>query len=578
MHVRVRSAALVAAFTLFIPAGRAAEPPSPLRLVPAENDLLVSVPDARQLAETFTGLELLQKLEPFGAYREALDSTNYRHFRQLVAYYEQAMNAPWPRLLDDVAGGGVVVGVKVGKAPAPTLLVVQGRDEQRVRRFARLAFELLEQELARRDENARPAKGEYRGVETIRAGDQFFAAVAGSAILVANQEKALHAALDLYAGKGGKSCADVAAVGDAAKLLPANPLATLWFNLDAARQNPAVAAALKVGPRDDPAQTIVFGGYLDVAGRSPFVAAALVREGSDWLVTVRMPRGRNGMGPDSLLHVPPATAGSWPLLQPKGMLFSTSFYLDVARIWQDRNKLFPEKVSKSFEKADKDTPPYLGGLRISKFLPQVGSHHRFVAAVQAVPADRSFDGPPIPAFALVSELRDPEGFGSMMEAALRGAALLGGFKIKLELAEEKVGGVTLVGYRFAGEQPQLGPREASLLPFFSPCFARVGDQFLWCSTIELGRELVTTLQSEKREAAGGAVCSRLSAAGAADYLRSVEDAIVAQGMLDQALSAGQASAEAKALCALLRTLGPLDESVRYEDERFGYDFRLKGLK
>ena len=185
---------------------------------------------------------------------------------------------------------------------------------------------------------------------------------------------------------------------------------------------------------------------------------------------------------------------------------------------------------------------------------------------------------PIPAFAVVSELKQPEEFGQTVEAALRGGALLAGFKFNLQLAEEKVGDVTLVGYRFGEKQGDLGDFDAKFLRYYSPCFARVGDQFLVCSTIELGRELIRTLQTEKKIDGGVAVSTRLYGTGAADFLQSIEETLVSQAVLDRALTLDQAAAEVKAGLAMLRSFGPMNVSVRYDDERFNYDFRLKGLK
>jgi hypothetical protein len=566
-------------FALLASTARSDQPLSPLRLLPAETDLLIAVPGARRLAESVLRLEALRKLEQFSAFRETLDSTNYHQFQQFVAYYEKEMGAHWPQLLDEIAGGGIALGIKVGKNPAPTLLVVQGRDEKRVQLFARLAAKLIEQEQARQDDKAKVKKGNYQGIETVQFDEKLFAAVAGSAILISNEEKTLQAGLDLHVGKGGKSLATNASATEYLQLLPEDALATLWLNLEAVRQDPNTAAVLKKAPRDDPTQTVLFGGYLDIAGRSPYLAAGLAREGDDVLLTVRMPKGRNGMGPDALLHLPPAGASnSRPVLEPKGVLFSTSFFLDVGRIWNDRDKLFPEKVAKSIEQADKQTNPFLAGLRISKILPQIGGYHRVVVASPSTATYKTAEGIPIPAFAVVSELREPEKFGSAMEATLRAAALAAGFSFKLHLVEEKIGTVNLVGYRFAEEQPQATEANRKLLRYYSPCFARVGDQFLWCSTLELGRDLVNILQNEKKGGSTDAVSTRIFGAGAAEFFQTFEEQVVTQTVLDRAMPINEATAEVKSALEMLRSLGPLEVNVRYDTDRFRYDFRLKGLK
>src|SRR5262249_59687738 len=51
-------------------------------------------------------------------------------------------------------------------------------------------------------------------------------------------------------------------------------------------------------PRNDPNLTIVAGGLLDVARRSPFLCGAFYRDQDKLIATVRMPRGREGMPPE----------------------------------------------------------------------------------------------------------------------------------------------------------------------------------------------------------------------------------------------------------------------------------------
>src|SRR6202042_861101 len=94
-------------------------------------------------------------------------------------------------------------------------------------------------------------------------------------------------------------------------------------------------------PRD-PALTVLFGAYIDILGRTPYVTAGLIREGQGLALRIRIPFGREGMGAgDAGLHLPPADQpGSRPLLEPRGVLYSYSFYLDVSRIWTDPEPLF----------------------------------------------------------------------------------------------------------------------------------------------------------------------------------------------------------------------------------------------
>jgi hypothetical protein len=295
-----------------------------------------------------------------------------------------------------------------------------------------------------------------------------------------------------------------------------------------------------------------------------------------------MPRGRDGLGAEGPLHVPaPGRPGSRPLLTPKGVLFSYSYYLDTAPIWEDRVKIFGEQRAKDLEMADKNVRGIpLAGIQLSKLLTQAGPYHRIVVANQPKVGYKTTPKTPIPAFAFVVEMRDADEFSKSMEKVLRSAALLATTQTGLKLVEEKYAGCDLVGYRFDEDKPL--KQDVNDLRFnFSPCFVRVGNQFVIGSTIELGRELVDLLQKEAKGTAKGAAATsrmRIYSAGVAAGLESIEDQLVTQAILDQAVPAEKAQAEVKAFLKLLRELGTLNLEATFGAKDFHYDLRTKAGK
>jgi hypothetical protein len=553
-------------------------PSSPLSLLPDQADLLVEAPQPRRLVESLSGLDVLKQLQQLAPVREAFDSTKVRRFMQLVVYFEKELGAPWPQLLDRLAGRGVVLGVQLGPKPAPSLLVIQGRDEKLMGQFFQLGLSVVEQELARQEAKDKPIKGTYEGIETVRIGAEFHAAVAGDALFLSNSEKALHAGLDRRLGRGEKSMADVPAVRDAAKLLPSEPLVSVWLNMETVRKAPEAKPLYQSLPRDDPGQTVLFGHYLDLLGRSQFACAGIYRDKDGFTTTLRVPRGRDGMGLDQLLHLPPpGKPGSRPLLEPKNVLYSESNYLDVSRIWTERDRLFNEKQAQALERFDKQGVPFLSGAKVSKLLPQMGPYYRFVAAHQSTIGYKATPKISIPSFALVWELREPEPFSKTMDTLLRGVALLGGAQANLKLAEEKYKDCKLVGYRFPEDKPLKG--DVNDLRFnFSPCFTRVGDQFVASSTIELCRELVELLQKEGTTPARGDASparSRLYASGAAAYLTTIEDLFITQATLDQAVTPKEAREQVRMFFDLIRQLGALSLESQFADKTAEYNIRLR---
>jgi hypothetical protein len=561
--------------TLTVATARAEAPRSPLRLLPAEADLLVEVKQPRQLVETLTNLDLLKQLQQFSAFKEQLDSTRARRLFQLVAYFEKELGAKWPELLDRLAGGGAALGLNFEPNPVPSLLVVQGKEEELTRKFIKLLLEVVEQELARQEAKERPVKSMYNGVETIRLGDQLHLAVAGAAILVSNNAKALERGLDLHLGREKKSLTEVESVAESLKLLPKDPLINLWVKMEAIRQTPGGKEFYKK-PRE-PQAVVFLGDFIDVLSRSPYAVAGLVRDKEGFLLTARVPRGRDGMGIEMPLHLPPpGQPASRPLLEPKGVIYSDSYYLDVARIWNDRGYLFGEKQAKALEDFDKTSARFLAGAKMSQLLTQAGPYLRTVVVNQPAVPYKNKPKIALPSFAVIAELREPEAFAKSVDSVFRAAALLAGFQVKLTLVEDKQGEVPIVGWRFAEDAPLKGDT-SDIRYNFSPCFCRVGNQYVVCSTLELCHELVDLLEKEaKAKAKGESTKSRLKlfSAGAADILQVFEDQLVTQTVLAQAVPVDEARNQIKALIALVRGLGQFAIDVNCTDDEFHYDIRV----
>src|SRR5581483_2333369 len=120
-------------------------------------------------------------------------------------------------------------------------------------------------------------------------GNDFHAARVESALLISNKSGAMQAGLDRALGREKKSLADHAGLAEAAKLLPKKPLATVWFDIEPARKNPAFKALYDT-PRD-PFITVVFGGWASLLGQTPYLAGGFYADDKEVMVTFRVPRG-----------------------------------------------------------------------------------------------------------------------------------------------------------------------------------------------------------------------------------------------------------------------------------------------
>lgn len=554
-----------------------AAPPDPLRLVPNQADLVIKVEEPTRVVDVICQLDLLQQVQKLDAVRESLASTNSRRFYQLVAYYEKQLGLTWAEAVDRLAGGGAVLAVKFGSEPAPTLLVIQARDEDLLHRFMKVTLEVAETELARENSKDRPRKGTHRQIETLHIGKEFHSAIAGSALLISNVEPGLHRALDLHLDGDKQSVKHLASLAEARQRLAPNPLAWSWINLAPVHQAPGAKDVYAL-PNDNPTVPVLFGAFIDLFRRSPFACAGLYHQDDTFALRLRLPSGQEGMRAELAAHLPTKEAGAaLPLLEPKNVLYSNSFCMDVSKFWEHRARLLTPEQLKGLEDFDKNSGRFLAGIQFSKVLEQAGWHHRVVVTHQGDRGYQTRPGQYIPAFAYVVDTRDADGFGRSMAAILRAGALLFGNQAKLRLAEEQVGEVNLVGYRFA-ENVSVPDDLNNVRYNFSPCFARVGNQFFAASTLELGREMIGLLQQEARsgkKADSAAIRSRLYSAGVAELLLSNQDEVLTQTILDRALAPDEARQQVKVLIDLVRKLGRVELESQIESKEFRYDLQLK---
>ncbi len=552
-------------------------PPDPLRFLPANADLLVKIEKPASLLKQVLANPLAGEIYRLDVVREAYDSTNARHFYQLLAYLEHELGVDRWTLLENLTCGGAAIAAKIDGDNSPVVIVIQGRDETLWRRALQIALEVAEQELARKEQKDKPVHTSYRRLDTVSLGKDFHAAIAGSAFIFSNKEAGLHQALDCLTDPKSKTLAGLPQVKQAHDLAGPDANGWMWFNLPLVRGFPAAKPVFET-PRNDPNLTVLFGGRLDVAQSAPFLCAGGKLTATEAELSFRMPREPAKSGSAMRLNIPPpGAAGVRPLLEPKTVLFSSSFYFDFASLWNDRAQLFNDKQRKAFEGFDKNSSKFLLGSSFSKLVSQTAPYHRLVVAHQPTYAYKTTPQQNIPAFALVTELRDPEAFSKRIDAILRAAGLLASTQIRLQFFEETYNGHKIVGYRISETAP-LANDPTNLRYNFVPCYVRVGNQFVACSTLNLCHELIDLLVAEAKNppksSAGNASVMQFYGSGGAFMLDYYRDVVLTQNILDNANSPEKAAQQVDDVIRLVRNLGVLRIDSRYADKDFRYNLRF----
>jgi hypothetical protein len=542
----------------------------PLRFVPPDAGVVAKIERPSGLYDSIAKLDVVQSALETAGVQDFYDSTNYRRFQQLLAYYEKALGKDRYQLLDGLTGGGVAVAGRLEK-PGAALLVVQAKDEALLKDFVRLAIGLVEKELARQESKETVHRSMKDGIEMFAAGPVHAALVDG-ALLVASDDKMLAAAL-----AARKKPVEPDARRSARTDIPKSAHAWVWLDVERFRNLPDVKPGFDAAGKDVGAK-FIFGGIHDVVSRSPWVTAALVEETGEWRVSLRMPRGRDGMSPISSMVTPSAKtdAGSLPLLQPPRTLASFSYYYDLGGMWEHRKEIFGAKQAELMDKGETDISRALLGVKIGNLFRQLGPHHRVVIASPEKSPYAQAPGTKIPAFAVVVDMRDPK-FAKTVEFFLRGYGLIGVIASKgsVKIADQEHAGVKMLTARFP-EDKQFEGDGAGLRFNYDPCFAVVGDQAIFSSTVELGKDLIDLLKrgpSKTDTASPAATRSKLYSSGAVQALRAGQDQVLTQLILQQALPPGAARDEVGKIIDLVERLGTVGYDVDYRDREFRFDLR-----
>ena len=567
-------------------AAKGAESLDPVRLVPQSVDLIVKIEHPRSIADLAMKLTSRPELAGFRGYRDYFESTNYQLFSQLVAHFERELGSRWPDLLDELAGDGVVLAVKFEKnAPAPTLVIIQGRDPKLLAKFFQKVLDVAAQEQARQGIHEGYTKETYRHVETLHRGDRIHSALLGSALVYSNTAARLHEAIDLYLDPAKESLLKKKSFADAKPMVPADALVWAWLSLDYAHKSDELKPIFALPANFFPFH-IAFGGLIDSLRRSPFVVAALREENGGGTLSVRLPGGTNGMHDLVRAHVPPSDQ-PWalPLLEPEGVLYSASYYLDLASFWKQRAVLLPADQLKQIEDGNQKTKVFLAGTEFNKFLEYAGPRTRFVVARQNENAYSVKPTARQPAFALVLELRQADEFAKAIEGPVRAGAFLAGLKFPMSTFEEQHGNAKILGYRFIENEGNKSFGDGIVFNF-TPNRARVGNQYVLSSSVELTRTLIDELETAAAPGAkqptpststaddGVILHSQLSFKGLSNYLGATKKRLVTQNMLQQGNSPEDADKEVSLFLELLDHLGRVETTTHYLPDQYQFDLKV----
>jgi len=417
--------------------------------------------------------------------------------------------------------------------------------------------------------------GTRHGVATLTVGDDFHAAQAGARILFSNNKQAMEAGLTLAVKKKSKlvSVLKHPTLEPARKLVGTDAAAWLWFDLAAAKQT-AEGKAFFETVNKDVLQLLLLGSSLDAAARCDYLVVGLYAKSERYTLSVRLPAKRMGLGEGMKLHVPAGRVGAKPLLEPPGVVFSQSNYIDLGYLWKHRATMIAdEKVRTDIEKSFEDISKLLPGTSVGQILEGIGPHHRIVMAQTGEKLYGRDPGQPIPPTAYVLSLRDPE-VAKSLDGVLRAGGLLAGFQTGWKMTESRSDGVKVVTYTF----PENGdPKfdDADNLRFnTAPSFALAHGSLVVGSTPGIVKAILPLLNGES-EGVPEAWRMKIYAPGIANVLEAQPDATITDTVLTQGITLAEARKQVLELSKWIRGLGAVTILIDHGEHCYRTDLEWK---
>ena len=337
---------------------------------------------------------------------------------------------------------------------------------------------------------------------------------------------------------------------------------------------------------DNPVVSLLFGGYMELAAGSPYLGSTLdVYENHFELKSTVSgdPKQLDAAHRPFVLEREPVPRADVPSL--KTPLNGFSLTRDFSKWYRNREALLDASLLPNFDKFETGLATFLPGRDLGEeVLPLLGQRLTIVTSPQNYTNLKGKPGVQLPGFALLLDLTKPAEASDVLNLVFQSVILISNFQAAQEgrqpfvLSSESYH-ETQIAYAKYVKTP-----DGATLPIsynFQPASARVGNRYVFATSLELCRELVDTLKAEASatpiasDALGGAVRDlflELSPAVGADLLESNQQILIAQN-LQQGKSADQSAQELAALFKILRQLTPVTFSSTRHADRWVFELR-----
>lgn len=522
-----------------------------------------------QLLNTTFEHPLWQRAQTLEPYQQAIQDPKYLFFQGIVASIETRIGMTWREAYATVLGGGVYAAFDPATQGAAVL--VRSRNEEQLRTVFDRLIELVRTDARSKNKDNPLPEDEYRGLTIYgQPGGRF--TIAGPWIIFSSKDELGKSIVDAWLDGRDESLTTNPKLQQARANRSEGATFWSWIDIGTLRES-GVAENLKRGSAENPGVELLVGGVLNTLKHTPYATASLhistqettlelaVPHQTDWIDEAR----EFWFGPDG-------SGAALPLHQTDSTVFSLSTYRDIAEMWLRAGDLFDAATNDNLAQAESTLATLFGGRDFAEdILRSFSPHYRLAVARQEFVDQLPQPAIRLPAFALITEMRDAE--TTQPELRRTYQSLIGFLNVvgaqngnpQLDQDIDTVGETKLYTAQFVPESDEKDSTRARMHYNFSPSVAFAGKHFILASTSQLARQLSAELAADK-PAAEGAVRTASDAVTPAntefhlavdvlsDILDDNREQLIAQNMISDGHSREEAEQQITLLLFALRSI------------------------
>ena len=562
------------------------------QLLPATTVIYAEIPQPKAVLDVALDHAICRWLEARPEFIAATATPQFNQFRNAVGLFEAQVKQNWREALETLLQGGVYVAVD-GKSEGVALLVKSG-DRAKLASLRDFALQFVAAQRLAQGGEAAIRDVEYRGVAAHAAGELRFG-VLGSWFVLTNKSELGKEIVDRLLGDERES---LAANERFKTALSQAGERSAWAFFDVATlRSSGKAPQFYREKANDPGEEFFIGGLLATMNKTAYATAKLSLAPDELRFALAAPTDPAWTAGPREFYFGPAGQGAAPLpLQPKQRLFTWTIYRDLAAMWRAAPDLFNDDIVTKMDQAEAQLTTLFAGREFTKdVLGAIAPQSQIVAARQTfAPGGPHEPSIKLPAFALVTRLRDADQLGKQMTIIFQSFVgfgnIIGGQQGQppLEIRSEQRGAAKLVTTAYTLEDKGLSTSPGRINYNFSPSLALLGEHMVLSSTSDFAKELCDLLDSTSTgqtspSAAGAGPIGQTNSAVAFDFatltklLEDNRQHLVAQNILQKGHDQQAAELEIGTLLELAGMLRDAELRLATQDAQLKFEavVRLK---